>query len=278
MKTGEPLVVLEDKSLQATRERTAAQLEKLKADVAAATQEEESRVTRAELWVLKTRADEGGDRAELEEVKAQMERLTGLLDKKLIPAAEVEATRQKLSLLSARVKAYDQAIGKGLAGLDKAAYGGHAKAVETRLEPFKQAVLVQQAALKQLDVSIEELTVRAPTDGVVSSLVHRSGDVVQPGVPIVSVVTSRPRMVVAILPETMAAKVSLGATAELRRDAMFFSPVFSGRVVELSPEVEEIPPRARPSPSVAAWGRRATIEMAAGAEVLPGEGFNVSFR
>jgi multidrug resistance efflux pump len=278
IKAGEPVVVLEDRALQVARERASAQLEKLRADVAAATQDEESRVTRAELWVLKTRADERSDRAELDEVTSQMDRLNGLLERKLIPASEVETTRQKLSTLSARVKTYDQAIGRGQAGLDKAASTSHQSSVTTRLEPFRQAVVVQQAAVRQLELAIEELTVRSPVDGVVSTLTHQSGDVVQPGAPLVSIVTSRPRMVVAILPESTAAKVTLGASAELRRDTIFLSAAISGRVVELAPEVEEIPARARPSPSVAAWGRRATIELGAGVDVLPGESFNVAFR
>ena len=277
VKAGEALVVLEDRALRASLDRAIAQLEKLRADVVAATQDEESRVTRSELWVLKTRADERSDRAELDEVTRQMDRLGDLLERKLIPASEVESTRQKLSTLTARVKMYDQAIGRGQAGFDRADEG-HVKSVTARLEPYRQAVLVQQAAVRQLEVAIEELTVRSPVDGIVSTLTHQSGDVVQPGAPLVSIVTSRPRVVVAILPESAAAKVALGASAELRRDAMFFSPTIGGRVVELAPEVEEMPARARPSPNVAAWGRRVTIELGPGSEVLPGEAFSVAFR
>jgi HlyD family secretion protein len=277
VKAGEPLAVLEDRTLLVARERALAQLEKLKADVTAATISEESSVSRAELWVLKTRADEGSDRAELEEVTQQMDRLGGLFERQLIAAGEVESTRQRMSTLTARVKAYDQAIGRGQAGLDKGSGAGHQKVVAARIEPFRQALLVQQAAVKQLDLAIEELTIRAVADGVVSALVHRAGDVVQAGTPIVSLVTSRPRMLVAILPESAATKVTMGSKAELRRAAIF-APVMAARVVELAPEVEEIPVRARPSPSTPAWGRRVTIELQAETEILPGEGFHVAFR
>ncbi len=278
VKIGDPLVVLEDRALQASLERARAQLDKLRADVAAASMDEESAVTRTELWVLKARADERSDRAELDEVTRQMDRLGGLLERQLIPASEVEATRQKQSTLAARVKTYDQAIGRGQAGLDKGASGDHQKLVATRLEPYRQAVLVQQAAVHQLELAIEELTVRSPTEGLVSTLTHQSGDVVQAGLPIVTIVTSRPCIVVAILPESTAAKVTVGTGADVRRDAMFFSPTMAGRVIELAPEVEEMPLRARPSPSVAAWGRRATIELGPDVVVLPGESFSVAFR
>lgn len=277
VKAGETLVVLEDRAVVASRERALAQLAKLRSDVVAATQDEETRVTRSELWVLKTRADEGSDRAELEEVQRQMDRLDGLLARQLIPASEVEATRQKLSTLVARVKAYDHAIGRGQAGLDRG-YAGHAKAVTTRLEPYKQAVVVQEAAVKQLELALDELVVRSPTDGVVSSVLHQTGDVVQPGTALVSVVTSRPRTVIAIVPEVTANQVVLGAAADLRRDTMFWSAVQRGRVVELSPEIEETPQRARPSPTVPAFGRRVTIELGPGPDVVPGEAFHVVFR
>lgn len=277
VKAGEPMIVMDDRALQLSKIRAVTQLAKLRADELAATLDEESKVTRSELWVLKAKADEQSDRAELEEVARQMERLGGLLERQMVPAAEAESAREKLRMLEARVETYDKAIGSGRAGFDRGLGSGHKKSVETRLEPYRQAVLVQQAAIKQLDQQLDELTIRAPVDGVVSALVHRHGDVVAAAAEVVSLVTSRPGTVTVIVPESSAARVTLGEAAELRRDKLLARPL-AGRVVELSPEVEEIPLRARPSPSIAAWGRRATIEISGGEPILPGEAFHVAFR
>jgi len=55
-----------------------------------------------------------------------------------------------------------------------------------------------------------------------------------------------------------------------------FSRALHGRIIELAPEVDEMYARARPSPGIAAWGRRATVQLDGGGEALPGQAFSVS--
>lgn len=276
VKANEPIATMDDKETVAARKKAMRQLEKLEADVAAAVLDEESKVTRAELWVLKARADERGDRAELEEVSRRVQRLDGLLEKHMVEANSAEQAREKKRTLEARVKAYDAAIGSGQAAL-RDVDANHIRNVEARLEPFRKAVLVQRAAVEELDLALDQLLLRAPCDGVVSTLEHRSGDVVSAGVPIVSVVSARAGTVVAIVPESAVTHVASGAVAEIRRGGLF-SRAVRGKVIELAPEIEEMPERARPSPSIAAWGRRATIGLEGAEAILPGEAFHVSFR
>jgi multidrug resistance efflux pump len=169
-------------------------------------------------------------------------------------------------------------MSRGQAGLQRDGAGGQEReqVVEVKVDPLRQAVLVQEAVLRELDNQIEELTLRAPVDGVISMLTRHPGDVVGAGLEVVSLVAARPGVVVVIVPEHQARRAVPGASVELHRDALG-APALGGRVIEIAPEVEESPIRVRPSPSIPAWGRRIAIKVASGEEILPGEAFRVSF-
>jgi multidrug resistance efflux pump len=271
VKAGDPLAVLEGRALELARERARAELKMLQAKVEATAQDREASLARSELQLVRVRADERGDRAGLRELAKQMERLDGLLSRQLVDATEAENIREKYRTLSARVHAYDQA------GVRPKGAQAQSQAIDLMVEPARQAVAVGEAELKELDFSIEQLTLRAPADGTVSTLTHRPGDYVQAGVEIASVVTTRPGVLVVIVPEQAARRVALGSAAKVRRDKLF-SRAAEARVIELAPEVDEVPLRARPSPNIPAWGRRALIELNGAEETLPGEAYYVSFK
>ena len=277
VKAGEVLAIMDGRDLQAARDKAMLQLAQVEATVIASIQDEEFQVTRSELWVLKARADERGDRATLEQISERMRRLDSLLDNQMIPAAQAELAREKQKELAARVETFDQAKVRGQAGLGQVGAGNHdhARAVNAHVEPVRRAVEVQKAAVRQLDLQMEQLTLHAPSDGLVTTISHRPGEIVTAGAEILALVNARPGVLVAELSEGMAARVELGQSVSVRSKDLL-SRSRHGRVIELSPEVAEMLPRARPSPGIAAWGRRATVQLDGGGEVLPGQAFSVS--
>ena len=277
VRAGEILAVMDDRDLQAARDKAVLQLAQLDAAVIASTQDEEFQVTRSELWVLKARADERGDRAELAQLGERMRRLDSLLDNQMIPAAQAELAREKQKELAARVETFDQAKVRGQAGLSQTGAGNHdhIRAVDAHVEPVRRAVEVQRAAIRQLDLQIEQLTLHAPIDGLVTTITHRPGEIVAAGSEIAALVSARPGVLVAELSEGMAARAKLGQSVSVRSKELL-SHGLRGHIIELSPEVDELLPRARPSPSIAAWGRRATVQLDGGGEVLPGQAFSVA--
>lgn len=277
VKAGEVLANMDERELQAAREKAVLQLALLEAEVLASIQDEEFQVTRSELWVLKARADERGDRAELAQISERMRRLDGLLGQQMIPAAQAELAREKQMGLAARVETFDQAKVRGQAGLGQVGAGNHdhARAVAAHVEPSRRAVEVQKAAIRQLDLQIEQLTLRAPIDGIVSTVTYRAGAIVPAGSELLSLVSARPGVLMVEFSEGMAARAKLGQGVSVRSKDLF-SRALHGRIIELAPEVDEMFPRARPSPGIAAWGRRATVQLDGGGEVLPGQAFSVS--
>jgi multidrug resistance efflux pump len=275
---GEPLAVLDGRELAAERDTARAALAQLEAKVVAQIQDEELQVTRSELSLLKARAAERGDRAQLEEIGQRVKRLDELLAQQMITASAAENARETQQLLAARVSTFDEARLHGQAGLSdgEARARDHGRAVELHVEPARRAVQVQEALLRQLDLRTEQLTLRAPDDGTVTWLTHRPGEIVSAGTEVVALVCGRADVVLAQLPEGMADRVSVGQRVTVRpKDA--WSSARYGHIVELAPEVDEMPVRARPSPAISAWGRRATVQLdPGGGQVLPGQAFSVS--
>jgi multidrug resistance efflux pump len=277
VRAGDPMANMDARDLLAAREKAVLQLAQLEAAVIASSQDEEFQVTRSELWVLKARADERGDRAQLAQISERMQRLDSLLDQQMIPAAQAEAAREKQQELAARVETFDQAKVRGQAGLSQIGAGNHdhSRAVEAHVEPARRAVEVQKAAIRQLDLQLEQLTLRAPSDGTVSTITHRPGEIVLAGSEVASVVSARPGVLVVELSEGMADRARVGQGVSVQSKALL-SRTRHGRVIELAPEVDEMYARARPSPGIAAWGRRATVQLDDGGDVLPGQAFSVS--
>jgi len=195
----------------------------------------------------------------------------------MIPAAQAEMAREKQKQLAARVETFDQAKTRGQAGLGQIGAGSHDhnQAVSVHVEPARRAVEVQRAAIHQLELQIEELTLRAPVDGVVTSITHRPGEVAAAGLEVLALVSARPGVLVAELSEGMATRAKIGQGVTVRSKELLAKGIH-GHIIELAPEVDEMVERARPSPGIAAWGRRATVQLDGGGEVLPGQAFSVS--
>ena len=277
VKAGEAIASMDDRELRAAREKAVLELAQLEAAVTAAQQTQEFQVTRSELWVLKARADERGDRAELAQIAKRMRRLDGLLDQQMIPAAQAELAREKQKGLAARVETFDQARLRGQAGLAQVGAGNHdhARAVDVHVEPVRRAVNVQNAAIREIDVRIEQLVLRAPIEGTVTLIAHRAGEIVPAGTEVVRMVTARPGVLVVELPEGMAARARVGQSVSVRSKDIF-TRALKGHLIELAPEVDEMYEQARPSPGIAAWGRRAAVQLDGGGDVLPGQAFSVA--
>lgn len=275
VKAGDVLAVLDTRELELRRDAARSDLLAAQAQLAAAEISQRAAVVRAELLVLRLRTQESKDRAQLAQLHQQLDRLGKLADQQLVQAQDVEARRLQQAGLKATVGVLSDAAQKKLAGLGRAMPKGSTDAqVAVRLKPYEEAVHAREVALKAAELALEQATLRSHVDGVVSMLVHHAGDVVSAGSEVVRVTDGRPGRVVVWVPERLALRASAGSAAEVRRQALFTTRI-EGRIVEASPEIEEVPLRSRPSPGVPAWGRRIVIECPPDSRFLLGEALHV---
>jgi multidrug resistance efflux pump len=277
VKAGDVVAVMDTVSLDIQLETARLGLSRAKAELGAEEVTAGAATARAELLVLRLQSTQTRDRAQLAEVQAQLDRLQKLAGEQLVQARDVEQQKLKEADLKANLALLDRATEERRAGLGKAQGGRTAAAdLDRRLAPLREAVRAREEAVKLAQLAVDEATVRARADGVVSLILHRAGEIVPAATEIVRIVSGRPGRIVCWIPERDLAKVELGRDVRLRGQG-FWSARWGGRVAEVAPEIEEVPIRARVSPQVPAWGRRVEIESWPPRPLLLGEGVHVRF-
>ncbi len=262
VKAGDVIARLDPQLLTLQREQTVAQRALLTSKLIAETSKEEDEVMRAEVWRLRTVAGSQQDRASLAALDKEVVRLDGLLTDQLVKASDVEPRKRERDALAARVEIFDQAQKSGQAGLDarKARVRSDRQAlVQLRVAPLRQALEVNQSALAQLDLQIASLTLRAPADGVVSTINRRRGEMLQAGEAAVTIVAHRPGIFEVYLPARDTRVPVVGMPAMVSRIGLLAHNV-RGRVIEVAPTIAELPPRLRSSPNVPIWGRKILVD------------------
>lgn len=276
---GEVVAVLDTRSLELQRTELQTELEQAKAQLVAAQDVQRAGLQRGQLQAVRTHAIEERSRAELRELNQQVNRLKKLSAVHLVRASEVEAALVKQQAVEADLKSRPTGTPRELQlmGLQPRPQSDQIERLEDRLAPYRAALQVKEAALHQVEYAIQEMTLRAPVDGMIGTILLWPGAMVSPATPILSVIAMRPGRIVAFVPERRIHAVKTGAPVQVRRVGQLFGAL-SGRLIELAPIVEEVPLRARLSPSVPLWARRVVIELDAPVQLLPGETFHVGLR
>lgn len=279
VKAGDILVQLDTRQLELRKQKVQAELEQAKAQLLAEQDLQAAQLARGQLQAVRANADVQRMRAELREVDQSVKRLSNLTTQRLVRADDVEAARKQQKALAAELSARPHGPVKDMEqmGLRPRPLSEQQKRLEQRLGPQHVAISVHEAELAQIEYEIGELTLRAPVDGQVGMILHRVGDVVSAGMPVVTLITSRPGHIVTYVPERQIRSYPLGTAVTLRKIGVAVAAM-RAHVVELAPMIEEVPVRARPTPSVPLWGRRIVVKLDDPVSLLPGDAFRVSTR
>lgn len=185
----------------------------------------------------------------------QLRRKKELVDRGQVTASELEEAMQKDIDAAALVEIRKQELSLAVEGTRKEeieeakAQLAEADAVlklrQTGFraedkEAAKSAVAAAQAALGVIDKQIKELTITAPTDGVIESLDLRPGDLVTANAPVLSLRDMRSKWVRAYVPEGYLDQASIGRKVKVTLDS-FPGRTFEGEITYVSPQAEFTP-------------------------------------
>jgi len=145
-----------------------------------------------------------------------------------------------------------------------------------RVQPMRDQAAQQDEAIRVLRARIAAASLLAPADGLVVSLLARTGDVAAAGVPFLILQGSGPRQVVAYVNERDGARISAGAPALLRRRSLDREE-FRTKIARIPETVTQLPTRFWVLPSMPQWGREVILEIPAGARLDNGEALDVRF-
>jgi HlyD family secretion protein len=289
VKAGQLIAALETTDLDArlrmarhTEERLRAELQAVlvKSQTAALTNTHQLQRTeetyQAELALAQGRARVKS--AELEALAAQIAELRDLMARKMVVKQELNTYLVRQSTLASEEREAREAI--VLARSQLAAAQGRRQALPeysaaTTTAPLSAHLAESASARQRLEALRQATLLRAPADGLVSTIHLRAGEVARPGEPVVSLVAEHVNRVVVCVAEVEAGLVQLGARATVyARDGR--APLH-GRVVSLGPMVSEVPVRCQRIAQQPAWGREAILQLDQASDLLPGMAFDISF-
>lgn len=276
---GDVLARFDTQLLELEREKLKAELEQAQDEIAAERDRETAQLQRGQILAVRQYVTEERSRAELRELDLQVKRLTQLRAQNLIRADELEAARRRQQALRADLASRPTGTQRELQGLGLRPNSSttQGERLASRLAPLHSAVKAKTAALRQLEYTINAMTLRAPVSGRVGAILLQPGTMVPTGAAVLSLTTMREGHIVAYVPERQVGGIAPGTALSVRRLGITVKTL-RGHVVELAPKVEEVPVRARPAPTIPVWARRIVIKLDEPTTLLPGEAFRVSAR
>lgn len=276
---GQIVVTLDTAALDAEIALAEAEAQRIEAQIPAEEAETEQKleesVEQIERELASAVEDQVRAKAEEKALLSERSRIKKLVDDKLAVADDL--TKLEVAYSTIKPVVDDTRRIELLRKQVAAAHKRRQRAAEIRqnaeLGPLEGDLLVTKRQLAQLRQKRSELVLRAPTAGKVAAVYKRAGEVVAPGEAIVSMVSTRGR-VVACVPEKQALGIGMGDHARLWVRGASGAPL-SGKVITIGPLVTEVSLRCRRVPTVPVWGRDVTIALDQPVDLLAGQAFDV---
>lgn len=109
-----------------------------------------------------------------------------------------------------------------------------------KIEAQRAQVAQAEAAVRVIDATLANMTLRAPFDGIVTVRHREPGEIVAAGSPVLTVMNPADRWVRIYVPETRIGAVRLGQAAEITSDT-YPTKIYRGEVVFIASQAEFTP-------------------------------------
>jgi len=107
--------------------------------------------------------------------------------------------------------------------------------------PLLAAIAVQESKLRLTEAELSPIALKAPIDGIISMIYHRSGEAVTAGQPIVTIATLNPVRIVGYLRPPFCDEPQIGWRVEVRTRGLH-REVGSAQIIEVGAQLESLPP------------------------------------
>jgi multidrug resistance efflux pump len=107
-------------------------------------------------------------------------------------------------------------------------------------DPLRAAIAVQESKLRLTEAELSPIVLKAPIDGIVSMIYHRSGEAVTAGQPILAIATLSPVRIVGYLRPPIMAEPQVGERVEVRTRGLH-REVGWAQIVEVGAQLESLP-------------------------------------
>ena len=190
---------------------------------------------------MRERTQLAAARVNLDLAETEYHRMSELLKDQIIAQRVYDQAKAARDRLQNEVESLTKLVDEGEANFQTLQLTNAAEISKVSADPLRAAIAVQESKLHLTEAELSPIILRAPIDGIVSTIFHRAGEAVTPGQPILAVATLNPVRVVGYLRPPIFDEPKAGAKVEVRTRGSH-REVGSATVVEVGTQMEPIPP------------------------------------
>jgi len=252
------------------------------------------------IQILSLRSQIASDRIILEDLALEAKVTRDLVDQKAIAPIEHEKAQVQYNALAKKIEENEKLLDQAKSDLEQTQRrrDEYAKSlpfnpsVDDALDVIRKQIAVQErlmdGVLAQLEAlkARESLEIKAPVDGVVIPIQHRTneaimlrpgekiigqpGEIVTAGEPILAIAETMPSEIVAYIGEGLFGQLEENMPVEIIKERDPPQKAES-QITQIGPTMELMPERMWLNPNIPQWGRPILIEFPDGLELIPGE-------
>jgi multidrug resistance efflux pump len=282
VKAGEAIakvIVSDPRIYESTMAKIRSEIDRIRSDLRPALSQQRANVDYNQLrldW-MRRRAELASAKVDLQLAETEFKRMEELVKERLVAdrmfdqaRANKERAENQVAELTRLVNDVEQAV----------------KALEASTprdqsipDSIEAAIAVEQRNLEIAEAELSPIILRAPIDGLISSVFHRSGEAIMAGKPIVSIATDLPVRIVGYLKPPFVAEPKIGMPVEVRTRGPK-REIGLAKVTDVGTQLEPLP-AALLGPvkltAAAEFGLAVGISLPEGMNILPGEVVDLTF-
>jgi len=288
--------LLENEPLQAQLATASSEIERLRAELSAT---EQRLITEAENlqtnWVMDNRrfsVDVENARLRILELKTLIETdlitlkdlelevkiVQGLRDDNAVSSYELQKAVVAFDTLATQIEENLRLLNQGQEDLKEAQrrqneFAQHQPQqvpLDSELNVIRKSIKVQEQIVEELLAKRVALVLSSPVDGEVSQILHRPGEAVLAGEPILVIAEIKPFEIIAYAADDQVNQIHEGAKVELIKYSER-QQITESEVSYVGPIVEQMPIRLWQNPNIPQWGRPFLVKVPPQMQLTPGE-------
>ena len=234
--------VADPKLLEASLAVIRSELDLLRANLQPIVAQQRNAVDYAQLrldW-MRQRAELAAAQVNLQLAESEYRRTEELFRSKIVSESALDMAKAGWGALQRQVEELRRLVAEGEQSFSNLQPGSAPNISRISDEPMRAAIAVQEARLRQTEAELSPLLLRAPLDGVVAAVYHRSGEAVIAGQPVVTIASTDSVRIVGYLRAPFQAEPKPGDRVQVRtRNARRETGV--AQIVGVGAQLEPLP-------------------------------------
>jgi HlyD family secretion protein len=189
---------------------------------------------------MKERAQLASVRVNLDLAESDYRRMDTLFKEKIVPERVYEQAKASRDRLQKELEELTKLVSEVETNISSLQVTNKAEISKVSSDPLAAAIAVQESKLRLTEAELSPFVVKAPIDGIVTTIYHRAGESITAGQPIVAIATLKPVRIVGYLRAPLSTRPEAGAEVQVRTRGLHRQTA-KAKVTEVGSQLESIP-------------------------------------